>query len=178
MKRIALIILFINIFIVTAFSQILVPKIKNDTTPQRIHYFFGFSLVPTPNGSLTTFAIVRELRNGDKTISVISKSKFILQAFGQQCSKANPQKENFFKKHRVNPETLDEIWKLRYSQYPFKDKKEQGWSNKESIPSAEQMSELNKFGIYNMFSFCYGEKAFKLLQLIQNQSWVARYKGL
>ncbi len=178
MKKIVLIILFFNLVISPAFSQILVPKIKNDTTPQRIHYFFGFSLVPTPGGSLTTFAIVRELRNGDKTISAISKSTLILQAFGQQYSKANPKKENFFKKYKVNPATLDEIWKLRYSQYPFKNKNEQGWANKESIPSIGQMNELNKFGIYNMFDYCYGEKAFKLLQLIQNQSWVANYKGL
>ena len=178
MKKTLLIIFFINTLVLTSFTQILVPKVKNDTTAQRIHHFFGFSLVPTLNGSLITFAIVRELRDGSKEISFISKDTFILQAMGMQDSKANPKKESFFKKYNITPEALDEIWKLRYSEHPYSQKKIFGWANKESIPSPGQMIELKKFGIENMFSYCYGEKAFKLLQLIQDPSWVVRYKGL
>lgn len=178
MKKNILIIIFFVLVISPVSSQILVPKITNDTTPKRIHYFFGFNLVPTLNGSLTTFAIIRELRNGDKTISVITKRTFIFQASGHQNSEANPKKENFFKKYQIEPATLDDIWKLRYSKYPYKNNKIQGWSNKESIPSPGQMNELKKFGIYNMFSYCYGEKAFKLLKLIEDPSWVTHYKGL
>jgi hypothetical protein len=162
----------------TTFSQILVPKVQDDTTKQRVHNFFGFSLVPTLNGSLITFVIVRELRDGSKKITSISKDTFILQSMGLQVSKANPKKESFFKKYNITPATLDEIWKLRYSEQPYSQRKIPGWANKESIPSNGQMVELNKFGIYNMFSYCYGEKAFKLLQLIEDPSWVVRYKGL
>ncbi|MCK5822773.1 MAG: hypothetical protein KAG95_02145 [Bacteroidales bacterium] len=178
MKKHLIVFLFLNAFVFNSFSQILVPKVKDDTTQQRIHNFFGFSLVPTLNGSLITFAIVRELRDGSTNISFISKDTFILQAMGMQTSKANPKKESFFKKYNISPATLEELWKLRYSQHPYSQKKILGWSNKESIPSPGQMIELKKFGIENMFSYCYGKNAFELLQLIQDPSWVARYKGL
>jgi hypothetical protein len=147
-----------------------------------IEYFFGFNLIPNAMGSLVHLVLIKPGEYGNRKIKQLSRDEFIAQASGTTESQANPDKVNFFKKYQIdNPNIIDELWRLRYKEYPYltNDRIEPGWSVNDSIsflPSATQMQLLEKFGMYKLSDYIFGENAFKLLYLISKPEWVRSYK--
>ncbi|MCF6240101.1 MAG: hypothetical protein L3J74_02000 [Bacteroidales bacterium] len=145
-------------------------------------YYFGFNLNPSLAGGLVNFALVKPLANGKRKIILLSQDNFVYQAKGKMKSLANPYKIDFFKKYNItNLSVLDNLWKLRYTEYPYKTtgKAEKGWSQNldfDYMPTAGQMEMLKKFGIENLRDYFYGENAFRLLEAIQNPQWLKTYK--
>ena len=126
----------------------------------------------------------------------ISTKDFLLQASGQQTSKANPDGVNMLEEFEIgncsiwfdeverdfsyscNPVT--NLWRLRYDKYPVQTdqmKDQTGWSSKKYIPSDGQLTILNQYGIHTVNQFTWGDNAFRLLRDVSNPAWVASYKG-
>lgn len=164
-------------------------------------YFFGFNLVENAYGGMIHLALVKPNENGRPKIKLLTKDAFVKQAKGLQESLANPMKIDFFEKFEIkDPDIIDDLWRLRYVEYPYKTQKAliierhqlndstasaiptmntDGWSANDSIPfipTRSQMLMLEKFGMKRMNDFVYGENAFKLLNSMQNPQWVSKYK--
>ncbi len=145
-------------------------------------YYLGFNLIPNAGGGLVNFALVKPLADGKRKIILITQDDFVYQAKGKTKSLANPYKIDYFKKYNItNLSILDNLWKLRYTEFPYKTtgKAEKGWSQNlefDYLPTAEQMEMLKKFGIEHLRDYFYGENAFRLLEAIQNPQWLKSYK--
>ena len=147
-----------------------------------IEYYFGFNLVENSFGSMIHLALIKPGNNGKHRIIQLTKDGFIAQASGKQQSLANPEEEDFFEKHQIkNPNILDDLWRLRYKEYPYfsNEKIEPGWSANDSIPfvpTEAQMQILQKFGLNRMSDYIIGENAFRLLKLMEQPEWINSYK--
>jgi hypothetical protein len=140
-------------------------------------YYFGVNLKPGFNG-LIHMGIVK-IENGKKNITFLTKDDFIYQITGKQRSRANPNKENLMEKHEINNWLIvEELWKLRYSEYPYETgtKMDEGWSRELLMPSEAQFEMLREFGFTKITDFIYGENLFKLFKALDDSEWVTKYK--
>lgn len=142
-------------------------------------FYFGFSFGQQVSGSgLMNYGIVKVLANGKKEIIRLTDTNFKLQIAGKQESLANPDNINFFLENKIMWQTLDQLWKIKYSEYPFRKRLDnKGWAHKKYAPSPQQMKILNQYGIKFITDFCYGDNAFKLLKAMQDGEWVSRYQN-
>jgi hypothetical protein len=145
-------------------------------------YFFGFNLLPNAMGGLYHIALIKPEKNGSYKIRQITKESFIAQAKGKEQSMANPKGIDMFRKFQIeNPYVIDDLWRLRYQDYPYqtRDKVDPGWSTNDSIPflpSPTQMKTLEKFGMFRMSDYIIGDNAFRLLQMMGKPDWIKIYK--
>ena len=180
MKKYSLIILFL------VFSSTLVAQGGSFGDDEKAdQYYFGFNLVPSAGGGLTHFALVRVDINGDKHYRQLTKDQFVRQVTGEAYSKANPNGVDLLKRHKImNPDIINELWKLRYVDYAFGYPKAvlvEGWSTNDSlpfIPSPPQMEMLAEFGITRMNDFCMGDNAFELLKSMETPEWLNQYREI
>ncbi len=182
MKTIKIIILFFAFFYThNVISQKDTTYIFGEDTGE-IEYFFGFNLTPNAMGGIVNYALVNPGDNGKRIIKQITQETFIAQALGKQQSLANPNATNFFKQFQINnPNIIGELWRLRYKEYPYftREQMAPGWSSNDSIPflpTVSQMKMLEKFGLFKLNDYIYGENAFKLLYLMENPEWIKTYK--
>jgi hypothetical protein len=158
---------------------------------------FGISLATGQHSELYTLFLVKE--HGGKVIGVepITREQFVLQAQGAIPSKANPEGINLFLVFGVqgclHPDDntkllrdcplLDQVWKLRFFEYPFRPTTggppRQGWAEMQAGPSPRQMLLLSNYGIQRISDLAWGEEAFNLLRDLGDPDWVDNYrKGL
>ena len=167
----------------------------------------AFSLMPSGNSALCTFAILTwygdDARYSD--VRVITRNEFLAVAHGLIESEANPKREDLFLKHEIKDcsfyrdtvwksttydcSVIDDLWKLRHKTYPLRaDQKrvildkvavpETGWASSAYEMSWEQLAFLEKYGIRSRNDYFYGANAFKLLKDMQDPDWVAAYAKL
>lgn len=154
---------------------------------------FGVSLMTGPSSQLFSLYLVKEYGLEVVSTEAITREQFVLQAAGAVPSKANPQGENLFQRYDVvaciHPDSakyfqdcfvFDELWKLRFWEYPFAPLQGQqpgrGWSEKREAPSPRQMLLLSDYGILYLNGLARGESAFKLLRDVSDSSWVDNYR--
>ena len=151
-----------------------------DTT--KTDWYFAISLMQTVRGDLLHYAIIKKQKNNKWQVIYMTKNNFLLQITGQQFSKANPNLINYMKEYRIYWQTLDEVWKIKYSEYPYRKKyndNEPGWAKRKFVPSEQQMKFLQKnYGIKHINDFIYGKNLFKLLKNMQDPNWIEYYKSL
>lgn len=158
---------------------------------------FAMSLAPTSDGRLFTLFIVK--MRGEQIVQSrpITRENFIRQAQGRAFSAANPEAEDLFRKYDVEactlpPDsaamgfltdciTLDDLWKLRYWEYPVyvQDSRRvaKGWSERPRAPSHRQMEILGEYGLRFINSLVVGPDFFHLLRDMGNPEWVNNYRG-
>ncbi len=157
---------------------------------------FGMSLATGANGQLFSLFVVK-VYNGEVLESApITREQFIRQAQGRTFSKANPDADDLFRKHRVTActlpadsaamgyltdcLTLDNLWKLRFWEYPLAmsdaSRMGKGWSEKPSIPSERQQMLLSDYGITYPTALCRGDNFFRLLRDMGDPDWVDNYR--
>jgi hypothetical protein len=154
---------------------------------------FGVSLATGPHSHLYSLFLVKEHGLQVLAAEPITREQFVLQAQGAVPSKANGTGENLFKRHGVDicvhPDStkylrdcwvFDELWKLRFWEYPFQPKQGahpgRGWAEKREAPSARQMLLLSDYGILHLTGLARGENAFRLLRDVSDSSWVDNYR--
>jgi hypothetical protein len=174
----------------------------------------GFSLMPGANSSPVSFKIVRIFEDPKipAVVQSISRDEFLRIATGAQPSSANPTNENLFIKHEITQcswgkdtvmnhmlykggwqcSIVDDLWKLRYSEYPFQVPvtpgskvidplaehiPTKGWAKQTSAPSDGQLNMLRAYGIVFVIDILYGDNAFRLLHDMQDPAWESRYRG-
>ncbi len=153
----------------TSFSQ------KEDKSK----YYLGFNLVQTMFGEMVHYGIARVFENGDVEVTYMTRRNFLLQITGQQYSKANPDKIDFFEKYGINYLIVNNLWMLRYSEYPYRNRDmDMGWAQLPAKPSDAQMQILKQYGFENIDSFIYGDNALRLLKDMMSLEWVNNYKNI
>lgn len=159
-------------------------------------FTFGLSLNTGPSGQLFTVFLVKEFEGKNIGLEPLTREQFVLQAQGAVPSKANPANINFFKQYDVttclHPEdvdgtrflrdcdVLDQLWKLRFWEYPFKLAEGQhpgkGWSEKPEAPSPRQLLLLTNYGMMYVNDMARGEHVFRLLHDVGDSEWVDNYR--
>ncbi len=172
----------------------------------------GFSLMPGANSTPVSFKIVRIYDNKSMApvVQNISRDEFLRIATGAQSSTANLKGENLFIKNEITDcsfgrdtvinhmlykaswqcSIVDELWKLRYGEYPFAvegnkvsivdptaPKVNAGWARNPNAPSEGQLQMLRPYGAVFIIDLIYGDNAFRLLHDMQDVAWQSRYRG-
>ena len=76
-------------------------------------------------------------------------------------------------------QSLENLWKLRYSEYPYDGNTEKGWAGKDFVPSDSQWSFLKRNYHYSELSqFLYGEDMWRLVKDSQDPDWQNQYSSL
>ncbi len=159
-------------------SQILVPKKDYVPEVRKARYSFGISLLPGYNSNPVSYCIHRMSPDSTVETTFISFDSFIRQFSGFEQSKANPDKIDYMKEYNISQESVQNLWKLRYEEYPFGTSKEVGWGGKLGLPSQAQMQILSGFGVRNIGDVIYGDNLLKLLLKVNDPVWVAQYQQL
>lgn len=178
--------------------------------------YLGFSLMPGANSTAVSFHIIKKWDDPKKPVEAvnISQAEFMRIACGFQESAANPKKENLFTKYGmidcgyfndtvirgmiykggVRCNTVEDLWRLRYAEWPFYIAPPRvknngpstldpqgpgpGWARKPLMPSEGQLDILRAYGPTDpMVDVIWGDKAFRLLKDMQDDAWVSTYKG-
>lgn len=181
MKKIIALYLFV-LFSISAFSQdqIFIRKTEKQEPYYKNEWYFGISLVASTSGEMVRYGFVKIHEDGHKEYTWLTKKNFLLQVTGQQPSKANKQQENLLEKYQIKWETFGDLWKLRYSEWPYDDARRQevGWAGKMFVPSDSQWDFLKENYNYTALTdFLYGENMWKLLQDIQDPNFGAQYSS-
>lgn len=146
-----------------------------------IDAYFGISLMNTLDGGFIRYGFIQIKSTGETQITYLSEAEFMQQVTGQQKSKANPNQVNLLEEKRIMWQTFEELWKLRYAEYPYDGARstETGWAGRNFAPSVRQWSFLKQNYGYSEFSqFLYGESMWKLVRDSQDASWQNQYKSL
>lgn len=177
MKKLILI-LSIAIFSVSLFAQETVPF---GTQEKNVEYYFGFRIVPT-YGGVVQYCIVYSPNGKDiEEAQAISKATFFEEIQGKEWSLANPDTTNILAKRDIKKETFDNIWKLRYREYPLGGRdstNNTGWSShiNNYVPANAQMDILKQYGVEQINGTFWGENAFRLLKDMEDKAWVRAYR--
>jgi hypothetical protein len=158
-----------------------------------ITHAFGLSLNTGMNNQVFTLFVVK--LNGLHVLGTepITREQFVLQAQGAVESKANPEKENLFRKYKVKPcmhpdstryyldcPVFDDLWKLRFREYPFAIldgyNPGTGWAGQKSSPTDRQLFMLAEYGIMRLSDMIHGENVFRLLRDAGDSTWVNGYR--
>jgi hypothetical protein len=156
---------------------------------------FGVQVNMQSNSQL--FTIVAYIHNGRALTNkkILTKDEFVRFASGFWPSIYNPQKKNLLQENDIpcglekdpitNKSTpfcfpMDSLWKIRYSDYPFRNGTERGWSNELFKPSSKQAQYLYKnYGVYDIdFSFFIDSNFWKILKDVQNPDWIKKYRSI
>lgn len=158
---------------------------------------FALSLSPSTDGQLFCLFLVKEKEGQVVESRPITREGFIRQAQGRTFSPANPDAEDLFRKYGVKQctlppdsaamgfltdcSTLDDLWKLRYWEYPLQVESSQrmakGWSEKPLVPSKRQKELLLGYGMRFPTDLVVGAEMFRLLKDMGNPDWVVQYRG-
>jgi hypothetical protein len=166
--------------------------------PNGISWQFAASLGSTTTSQLFSLFLVKV----DSSCTVLesqplTRENFIRQVQGRTFSKANPDAEDLFRKYDVkqctlpedsahmgfltNCSTLDDLWRLRYWEYPQQVEEGQrerlGWASEKLRPGERQMLLLAKYGMKYPLDLIIGEHLFLLLKDMGDPEWVANYRG-
>ena len=187
------------VVLVLCAAQLVLPALSGGQagTPSPFaSYTFGVSLNTGMNSQLFTLFLVKEFEGRTIQTEPMTREQFVLQAQGAVPSKANPGSVNLFHQYGVrlclhpedttgtrllrDCEVFDQLWKLRFWEYPFKLSEGQhpgkGWAEKREAPSARQMLLLSDYGILQLSGMAKGVDAFRLLRDVGDSSWVDNYR--
>lgn len=158
---------------------------------------FALGLSPNTNGQLFALFLVKVYDGKIIETRPLARQNFVHQAQGRARSDANPTGEDLFFKYGVKdcllpPDstamgfhlsdciTLDDVWKLRYWEYPQKagegDRIGKGWSGQPLKPSDGQMAILGRYGLHTLADLIIGEQLFMLLRDMNDPAWVNAYR--
>jgi len=157
---------------------------------------FGLSLNTGLNNQLFTLFTITVFEGKVIQASPMTREQFVLQAQGAVPSEANPTGENLFQKYGVTAcleyredsslirlqdcWVFDELWKLRFWEYPFRLQQGQhpgkGWAEKREAPSPRQLLLLTEYGMMHVNDLARGENVFHLLRDVADSSWVDNYR--
>lgn len=156
---------------------------------------FGVRISMGSNSQITSY--VCYLYNG-RTLNqkrIVDKTSFVKIVTGEWPSIYNPKRIDFFKENNIDCAMvldsitlkkvvgcvpMDELWKIRYSTYPFRGSTEEGWSNKYHKPSPGQEKYLyQRYGIEHIDGDYFLDTNFwKLMQDVVDPNWIANYKSI
>ncbi|MNU73038.1 hypothetical protein D3C71_625130 [compost metagenome] len=179
-------VLFILMIFGFSFSEVKQPSSK---------VVFGVKISTGTNSSLVSFVAMRYSGDGVLRAKRIytSKDEFIKVLSGYWPSPFNPQKIDYFKENNVMGgvfvndtirievgycPALDSLWKIRFSDWPYKGWNQAGWSLNKSRPGLKQEEYLSKrYNIKQLdFDYIVDTNFWNLLYDVTDSTWISNYK--
>lgn len=167
-----------------------VPQVNGDRV------VFGVRIAMSSNSQMTSFValryspdgVLREKRN-------FTRDDFIRVLSGFWPSSFNPKRINYFEKENVfggvyvNDTLLqkipycpafDSLWKIRFSDYPFRGGNESGWSGGLYKPTlAQQQYLIDRYHIRHIDQDYFIDSNFwVLLRDVSDSAWIANYRSI
>jgi len=167
----------ILIISIQGFGQILVPKKEYEPEARKPRYSFTICLLTGGGSSPVSFGIMRQNPDSTHEVTFLKESTFILQMSGAQKSLANPDQINFFEEYEIDPQTLDNLWMLKYDKYPYGNDRTPGWGTPTGNPTEMQFQMLSEFGITKLHDHCFGDNLIRLLIKMNDPMWVGQYQN-
>jgi hypothetical protein len=157
-----------------------------------VRHSFGVRIGLTVDSQIVNFAGFIYNDGRLVTNQNLTKEDFIRFASGFWPSRFNPKRENFFEKYNVPGglltdsitgkkipfcPTLDSLWKICYSDHPFRGSSEKGWSQELYKPSRKQFLYLDSvYGVKSIsHDFFHDTMFWRLLQDIDTPNWKEHY---
>jgi len=163
---------------------------------QETRVVFGARISMTQNSEMTTFIAMRYGTDGTlREQKVINRDDFIRILSGFWPSPFNPKRINYFEKENIFGgvfvdsvllekvpycPALDNLWKVRYSDYPFQGGSEEGWSLGMYKPSEKQEEYLyDRYGVGDLdMDFFIDTNFWTLLRDVSDSTWIMNYKSI
>lgn len=162
---------------------------------QELRAVFGVQISFTTNSQMYTIVAYTDNGRALTNKKIMTKDEFVRFASGHWPSIYNPKKINLLelnniscgltkdsitKKYIPSCSPLDSLWKIRFSDYPYNNGKEKGWSNNLHKPSNAQAVYLYKnYNVYDIdFSFFLDSNFWKIMRDVQNPEWIKNYRSL
>lgn len=156
---------------------------------------FGARISTGVNSSVVSFVAMKYSEDGILRAkrNYSSKDEFIKVLSGYWPSPFNPDKTDYFQLNKVVGgvfvndtirveigycPSLDSLWKIRYSDWPFHGKNEAGWSLNRTRPSLKQEAYLaDRYHIKQLdFDYIVDTNFWKLLYDVTDSTWIENYK--
>ncbi len=118
---------------------------------------------------------MRENPDSTREVIFLTKQSFLRQASGNEKSRANPEKINFFEEYGIDSKVLDVLWKLKHDKNPYGD--ELGWGTELGAPTKAQYTMLHEFGIKRKSDYAFGDNLWKFLLKVDDPTWVNQYQN-
>jgi len=163
--------------------------------PPTYQYVFGARISTGANSSVVSFVAMKYSDDGILRAKryYTNKDEFIKVLSGYWPSPFNPNKTDYFKANHVIGgvfvndtfrveigycPSLDSLWKIRFSDWPFHGKNEAGWSLNKMRPSLKQEEYLAKrYNIKQLdFDYIVDTNFWKLLYDVNDSTWIENYK--
>lgn len=179
-------VLFIGLLFSFAFSDVKQPSSR---------VVFGAKISTGPNSTVVSFVAMRYSSDGVLRAKryYASKDEFIKVLSGYWPSPFNPQRIDYFKENHVMGgvfvndtirveigycPALDSLWKIRFSDWPYKGWSEAGWSLNRMRPSLKQEEYLAaRYHIKQLdFDYIVDTNFWKLLYDVTDSTWISNYK--
>jgi len=158
-------------------------------------YVFGARISTGVNSGVVSFVAMKYSPDGILRAKRVytSKDEFIKVLSGYWPSPFNPDKIDYFKANNVVGgvfvndtirvevgycPSLDSLWKIRFSDWPYHGRNEAGWSLNKIRPSLKQEEYLAKrYNIKQLdFEYIVDTNFWKLLYDVTDPAWIANYK--
>jgi len=175
MKTSIWIILFLLLYGLSINAQIIIPKKDYVPEVRQSRYSFAISLISGVNSTPISFGIMRENPDSTREVTFLTIDAFMRQVAGNEASRANPEKINYFKEYGIDSQLLIELWKLKYNVNPYSD--EVGWGTELGVPSKAQFGMLSEFGVTKMPDYIFGDNLWKFLLKVSDPLWVGQYQN-
>lgn len=156
---------------------------------------FGAKISTGPNSSMVSFVAMRYSSDGILRAKryYTSKDEFIKVLSGYWPSPFNPERIDYFKENKVMGgvfvndtirveigycPALDSLWKIRFSDWPYKGMNEAGWSLGKMRPGLKQEQYLaERYHIKQLdFEYIVDTNFWKLLYDVTDSTWISNYK--
>ncbi|WP_343606293.1 hypothetical protein [Fluviicola sp.] len=179
-------VLFIGLFFSFAFSDVKQPSSR---------VIFGAKISTGPNSTMVSFVAMRYSSDGVLRAKryYTSKDEFIKVLSGYWPSPFNPQRIDYFKENKVMGgvfvndtirveigycPALDSLWKIRFSDWPYKGWNEAGWSLNRMRPGLKQEEYIAKrYHIKQLdFDYIVDTNFWQLLYDVTDSTWISNYK--
>jgi hypothetical protein len=167
----------------------------SEVKPPAFRYVFGARIAIGVNSSMVSFVAMKYSNDGILRAKryYTSKDEFIKVLSGYWPSPFNPEKIEYFKENKiiggvfVNDTihmevgycpSLDSLWKLRFSDWPYHGRNEAGWSLSKTRPGPKQEEYLAKrYNIKQLdFDYIVDTNFWKLLYDVTDPKWIEEYK--
>lgn len=163
--------------------------------PFEVYPVFGVRVSIGANSQINTYVCM--INNG-RTYAhkkVVDEATFIKIISGYWPSIYNPERINYFEKNNIECGIyqdsiskeefarcvpFDSLWKIRFSAFPFRNRSENGWSNKFNKPSLKQELYLyNRYGVASVdANFFLDTNFWMILSDVTDPAWVNNYRAM
>ena len=167
----------------------------SEVKPPPVRYVFGARISIGVNSSMVSFVAMKYSADGILRAKRVytSKDEFIKVLSGYWPSPFNPGRIDYFKANKivggvfVNDTirveigycpSLDSLWKIRFSDWPYHGHNEAGWSLDKTRPSLKQEKYLaDRYHIKQLdFDYIVDTNFWKLLYDVTDPKWIEEYK--